>query len=121
MRSLENQLVIASNQLSLTQQENAALSHSEAAKMTQLTAALTSLQTKDARLGAAEAALLKTPTGEPLLPSLRAQPAAASKPPAAAPAAGPVGAPAAAPMAAPMAAPAYGGGGYMLDLWSGLV
>ena len=57
--SLENQLAIASNQLSMTQQENAALAQADSAKGAQLASALGALKGREARLAAAERAALE--------------------------------------------------------------
>jgi chromosome segregation ATPase len=57
IRSLENQLAIASNQLTLTQQQNTSLAQTDAQRSAQLSSANMALESKERRISAAEAAV----------------------------------------------------------------
>jgi hypothetical protein len=57
LRALDNQLVIVSNQLVTTQQDNAQISEAAATRAAQLAAAQSALRAKEERLDAAQGAL----------------------------------------------------------------
>ena len=62
LRALDNQLVIVSNQLSTTQQENTQISEAAATRAAQLAAVQSALRAKEERLDAAQGALAEART-----------------------------------------------------------